>query len=1066
MWLVRAALRRPVSVLVATVGVLLAALLALRRMPRDLFPELERPVLYLVETYPGMTPAQMEGLLAARFDYHFLYLAGIDHIESRAIQNTLFTRLFFQPDVDASYAVAQTVAMAYRATAMMPKGTLPPFIMRLDGGSYPAAQLVFESSTRSDSEVQDLAFYKVRPLLATMEGVSAPPPIGGAPRMVMVSVDPAKLQRYGMSPDEVVTAITGANLTLPKGAVGLGDRQYLVEANYTLARPEDLDDVPLRVGHGPTVYLRDVGRAEMAGDVLTNTVLYDGRHAVHMPITKRAGASTLGILDSVRERMPEIRAALPPDVEVRLEFDQSGYVRNAIRGLYVEALFGSLLTGLAVLLFLRDARSALVVIVSIPTSLLAAVAGLALAGQTLNVMTLGGLVLAVGILVDEATVAIENVHVHLARGKPAMLAVRDAMREVQVPRLVAMLCVCAVFTPSFYMVGTPRALFASLALAVGLAMVASFLVSSTLVPVLSAWLLRPRTEEREGAWSASLRRFHARTAARLLRSPRSVAVVYLLVSGAVVVLAGRRLPQELFPRPASDYLKMRIAAPAGAELAATEKLVRDVVGEVSAETGGTALSLADIGSPPPLYPSDAVYVFNTGPDRALLLLALGKGQRRPLPELEEALRGRLARRVPGAGFSFERGDVLSEVLSSGGTTPVDLLVMGQKLQDTRRYAQAVYDELAKISDLRDLAISTPLDAPAVKIDIDRERAAQLDVTAGHVGKALAAANWSSQMVSPLFWVDPAGNSYFVSVRAAPGSLATLEDLRNLPVMPAAVDPDPQRPDLEGVPEGRDRQGVAQRPLLRDVASVEATHTPGEYTHWDSRRGLPISANTVTSDLAGLGRAVRAAIARAGKPPDPDMRVVVRGQIQQMEETLAALQQGLLLAVGAVLLLLAATFQSVRSALAIVSTLPAVLGGVVLALSATRTSLNVQSSIGAIMAVGVAVANSVLLVQSFHQRHAEGVAASAAAADASARRLRPILMTSLCMIAGMAPMALGLGEAGEQNAPLGRAVVGGLVAGTAATLLVLPSLLSALHGRRAASSASLDPTDPASPHFAV
>jgi multidrug efflux pump subunit AcrB len=1048
MWLVKAALRRPITVLVAILGLLLAAALSIRRMPRDLFPELGRPVLYLVETWPGMTPSQMEGLIATRFEYHFLYLAGIEHIETRAIANTLLTKLFFQPDTDTSYAVAQTVAMAYRATATMPKGTPPPFIMRLDGGSYPIANLVFESTTRTDSEVQDVVFSRIRPLLATMQGVSAPPPIGGAPPMVMVSVDPKRLQRYGMSPDEVVAAIGSTNLTLPKGSVWIQDRQLLVEANFTTSRPEDLDNVPLRVGKGPTVYLRDVGKAEMAGDVVTNTVLVNGRRAVHMPITKRAGASTLGVIEAVRNKFPEFRAALPADINVRLVFDQSTYVLNAIQALVSEAVLGALLTGLAVVLFLHDWRSAVVVILSIPTSILTALIVLGLAGQTINVMTLGGLVLAVGILVDEATVAIENVNIHLAMHKPKAVAVRDAMGEVQIPRLVAMLCICAVFMPAFYMVGTPRALFASLALAVGLAMISSFLISSTLVPVLSVWVLRVPAATRSGGPLAALRCAHARIGGWLLVRRYPIVLVYLVLTAGVLLVGGARLPQELFPRPDSDYLQMRIRGPLGTDLGGTENLVRQVVEEVSAEMGplGVTLSLADIGSPPPLYPSDAVYVFNAGSDAAVVLLALAKERGRPIFEVEEALRRRLSRRFPQVGFSFERADVLSQVLNVGPGAPVDIVVVGQKLKETRQYAEKVRDQLAAIPELRDLAIPAPLDSPALKIDLNRERAGQLGVTANQVGRALAAADWSSQMVNPLFWVDSKGSSYFVAVRAAEGSMNSIEDLRNLPVMAS-------------LPFG------SERPMLRDVATIEQTKTQGEYAHWDSRRFLRISANSATKDLAGLARAVRAAISRAGNPPSPDVRIMVRGEIQQMEETIGALQQGFVLAVIVVLLLLAATFQSVRSAIAIIFVVPAVLAGVMLFLFCTRTSLNVQSAIGAIMAVGVAMANSVLLVQFFHDRRRAGVPVPVAAAEAAAGRLRAILMTSLCMVAGMTPMALGLGEAGEQNASLGRAVVGGLVASTLATLLVLPAMLSIVHGRGRHRSVSLDPGDPTSEHYA-
>jgi multidrug efflux pump subunit AcrB len=533
----------------------------------------------------------------------------------------------------------------------------------------------------------------------------------------------------------------------------------------------------------------------------------------------------------------------------------------------------------------------------------------------------------------------------------------------------------------------------------------------------------------------------------LLARRYPLVIAYLAIAIGVLVSGASRIPQELFPRPNADYLQIRVRAPQGTDLPGTERLVRQVVGEVTGELGPGAVTtwLADVGSPPPLYPSDAVYVFNAGPDSAQVLLALAPGPRRTIDEVEEAVRRRLASRFPSASFAFERADVLSQVLGVESATPVDVVVVGQKVKETRRYAEAIRDQLARISELRDVAIPISLDAPSVKIDIDRERAAQLEVSSEHVGRALASANWSSQMVSPLFWVDPSGDSYFVAVRADPNAMTTLEDLKDLPVM-------------------AESPAAAERPLLRDVAAVDVTKTQGEFVHWDSRRCLRIVASASTKDLAGLAKSVRLAIAAAGAPPTADTKVIVRGQIQQMEEALGALKQGLALAVVVVLLLLAATFQSARTAFAVLTMVPAVLGGVVVVLAATRTSLNVQSAIGAIMAIGVAMANSVLLAQFFHDRRRAGAEVGVAAAEAVAGRLRAILMTSACMLAGMTPMALGLGDAGEQNAALGRAVIGGLVASTAATLLVLPAVLSLFHRGARERVFSLDVRDPASAVF--
>jgi multidrug efflux pump subunit AcrB len=1044
MWLVLAALKRPIAVIVLTLGLLLGAAHSILRMPRDLFPDLGIPIIYVVQTWPGFTPAQMEGLLVSKYEYHFLYIAGIEHIESQSVQGVSIMKLYFHPGTDTSYAMAQVTAMAYRSTAFMPPGTVPPFIMRLDAGSYPVAQLVFQSDTRSDTEVQDLALFRVRPILATLPGVSAPPPFGGKVRMVVVELDPHRLRSYGMAPEEVAVALAHANVTLPEGVVRLGDSQLITKTNAIVQNPGDLNGTPLRVGDGPTVFLRDVGNAADAGDVVTNIAHVNGRRAVYLPITKRAGASTLGVVEAVRQKLPDMKAMVPSDIDVRLEFDQSTYVRNSIRGLFFEGILGAVLTGLAVLVFLADPRSALVVIVSIPISIFMALVALAIAGQTVNVMTLGGLALAVGVLVDEATVEIENIHVHLAAGKRKARAVVDAMRDVRVPRLVAMLCVCAVFIPSFFMTGVGRALFGPLALAVAFAMVASYLVTSTLVPVLAAWILPAGGHaEAETGIFATLKRAYGRSVEVLVRARYGVVPAYLVVCGAVIWSA-RALPRELFPTANPNQFQLRIRAPDGTRLEGTEAVVLGVLDAVKEEVGPDEIdiTLANIGTTPASYPVDAIFTWNSGPHEALLLVSLKPSARRSLPLLEDALRRRLAARFPGIGFSFEAGDVISQVLNTGSPNPVNVVVSSNDLSNARRHAERIRSELAKLPQLRDLAIPLPLDSPALAIDIDRERAGQLGVTLNRVARSLVEATWSSQLTQPIFWVDPSGLGYFVSLRLPEAQLDSIESVKNIPVMPDG----------------------AARPILRDVASVTTTVVPGEFDHWNGVRTVSVTANSGTSDLGDVSDAVELAIDAAGAPPSRDTKVAVRGQVAEMREALLGLRQGLLLAIVVVTLLLAANFQSVRDALAILLVVPSVLAGVVLVLEATGTSLNIQSFMGAIMSIGVSVANAVLVVKFTQDERRAGMGAIVAAHRAAVGRLRPILMTALAMLAGMVPMALALGEGGEQSAPLGRAVLGGLAASTVATLLVLPAILALVHGRRAFASASLDPDDPESAHF--
>jgi multidrug efflux pump subunit AcrB len=1042
MFLVIRALRRPITVLVAVIAIVLSAGLAIRRAPVDIFPSLGVPVIYVVQPYGGMSPTQMEGQLVGFYEYHFLYIAGIEHIESQSIQGMAMLKLYFHPGTDIAQSMAQVTAMTFRATAFMPPGTLPAFIVRYDAGSIPAGQLVFSSDRRSDAEIQDLALFRVRPILATVPGVSAPPPSGGKIRTIVVYADPERMRSYGVSPDDLATTLARENLTLPAGNVRVGDFATIASTNAMVRKPADLENIPLRTGSGPTVYVRDVGRVEDGADIVYNIALVNGRRTVYMPVTKRADASTLDVVNGLKAMLPKMRSLVPEDVHIDLVFDQSLYVRSAIAGLVTEGALGAILTALMVLLFLRDWRSALIVTLTIPFSLLAAVVGLRLVGQTINIMTLGGLALAIGILVDEATVAIENIHRHLEITPQANRAIVDAMREVILPRFLAMLCVIAVFIPSFFMVGVGRALFPPLALAVAFSMIASYLLSSTLVPVLAVWLFRGRHEEvkhRAGAFDRVQERY-ARFADRLIGWRWPVLVGYLAVSVSIVFLLGR-VGTELFPRVDTGQFQLRVRAPAGTRLEKTEDIVRGVDQAIREEVGPQAvqMTLANVGNPPWSYPVNGIYVWNSGPQEAVLLVALNPGKRPSVEALEERLRKKLAALWPDVSFSFEAGDIVSQVLNFGAPTPINVTVSGNDLGQTRAFTQRLAGELRRIPMLRDVQIPQALDYPTLEVQIDRERAGQLGVTVDRVGRSIVAATSSSVLTTPNFWTNPTtGVPYRVAVRVAENQIKSADDLRNLPVMP------------DGAP----------RPLVADVATVSEGKTFGEVDHWNSQRTVSVIANVAGHDLAAAAHAVETAIKRVGAPPRGST-VTAHGQVEQMVNTLNSLREGLLLAVVVVLLLLAANFQSIRTALMVVSTVPAVLLGVVLALLATGTSLNVQSMMGAIMSIGVAVANAVLLLTFARERRRAGDEPRAAAIAAARSRLRPILMTSLAMIAGMVPMALGLGQGGEQSAPLGRAVIGGLIAATIATLIVLPAIFVIGERKGAWRSASLDPDDPES-----
>ena len=1045
MWLVLGALRRPITVLVAALSLLILAGLTLRRAPVDIFPDLGIPVIYVVQPYGGMSPAQMEAQVVTFYEYHFLYIAGIEHIESQSIQGMAMLKLYFHPGTNIPQATAQVTAMAFRATSFMPQGTLPPFIVRFDAGSIPIGQLTFSSPQRSEAELQDLALFRVRPLLATLPGVSAPPPSGGKVRTIVVYLDPAQLRAFRIAPDEVAAAVARGNLTLPSGNVRIGDYTRLATTNAIVQKPADLDLLPVRAGSGPTVLLRDVARVEDAADVVYNIALVNGRRTVYMPLTKRADASTLDVVSAVKNALPKMRAQVPEDVEIRLEFDQSVYVKSALRGLLIEGALGALLTGLLVFLFLRNIRSAAIVLLTIPLAVLAAMVALLLVGQTFNIMTIGGLALSVGILVDESTVAIENIHTHLQHCKSPSQAVVDGMSEVTLPRLLALLCVLAVFIPSFFLVGIGRALLPPLALAVGFAMVASYFLSSTLVPVLSVWLLRGtqgHASASVGSPSARLQGGYRRLCAALIGHRWLVLSLYVALCGGGLFLSSR-LGVELFPRIDHGQIRLRIRAPDGTRLERTEEIVRSVEQSIREAVGDRAvrITLANIGNPPWTYPVNGVYVWNAGPHEALLLIALGDGKRPSMPRLEESLRQKLSERFPTVRFSFEPGDIVSQVLNFGSATPLQVNITGTSLPDTRAVAERLMTKLRTLPMLRDVQIPLALDYPSLDVNIDRERAGQLGTTVDRIGRSLVVATSSSALIAPNFWVNPAnGVPYRIALRVPENQVASPEDVRALPVMPDA----------------------SSTTTVGDVATVREGKTLGEIDHYNSQRTIPVVANLAGRDLGGAAKAVEHAVADLGPLPR-GVTITLRGQAEQMRLTLLSLREGLLLAALAVVLLLMTNFQSVREPLLVLLTLPATVVGSVVLLWLTGTTLNVQSAMGVIMALGVSVATTVLLLSFARTRRQLGDSRLNAATHAAVGRLRPILMTSLAMIAGMVPMALGLGEGGEQSAPLGRAVLGGLVAATATTLFVLPALYCLVARAAPFRSASLHPADQRADH---
>jgi multidrug efflux pump subunit AcrB len=1043
--LVLAALSRPITVVVSLAAIALCALLALKRMPVDIFPQVGDPAIYVAQPYSGMDPAQMEGYMTYYYEYHFLYITGIDHVESKSIQGAALMKLVFHEGTNMAQAMAETVGYVNRARAFMPPGAVPPFITRFDAGSVAVAQLVFSGEGHTQGELQDFALNRVRPLFATLPGVSAPPPFGGNQRTIVITLSPDKLRQYRISPDEAIAAVSKATLVMPSGNMFTGKMERIARTNAALGgNLSELLATPVRPAAGTGVYLRDIGTIENGSDIVTAYAHVNGKRTVYIPVTKRADASTLAVIEAVKAALPNFKKVLPDDVDVRLEFDQSPFVTDSIRGLVSEGLLGAALTGLMVLIFLRDWRSALIVVMNIPFALLAAVTLLWALGQSINIMTLGGLALAVGVLVDEATVEIENIHTQMLPDASRARAVLQACSRTATARLLSMACILAVFVPSFFMAGVARQLFIPLSLAVGFSMIASYLLSSSLVPVFSTWMMkaRHREEEREGFFGW-LRSLYGRYLGGLLRFRWPLAIVYIGGVGILLWAIVPRLGTEIFPDANAPLLRIRLRAPTGMRIEETERLVLRALAVIGQDAGANNLKITSdfVGVVPSSYPVDLIHLFTSGPQEAIIQVAV-KPQAFGGEALRERLRASLQRQLPECRVSFEAGDIVTQVMSFGSPTPIEVAVQGISLPDLYAHAQKVQAQMAKLDFLRDLGIAQAADFPTLDINIDRDRAGQFGLTMADVTRSMVPATSSSRFIQPNYWRDPnSGNAFQIQVQLPQNRIQSVDAIGDVPVM------------QDGRPE----------PRLNEIATLKFGAMPGLIERYNGQHVVSLTANINGISLGDAAQRLNRALAGAGNPPK-GVTVNVRGEIPALEQTLAGLRTGLLLAVLAIFLLLTANFQSVRLALGIVLTVPAVLCGALLMLLLTHTTLNVQSFMGGIMATAIAVANSILLVTFAERARLEGRSAREAAQVGATGRLRAILMTAAAMIFGMLPMAIGSSAGGSESSPLGRAVIGGLILSTFTTLTILPAIYAILQGRAGNTSPSLNPADPESRYF--
>ncbi|NII25377.1 efflux RND transporter permease subunit [Pseudoflavitalea sp. X16] len=1063
MGLIRTALRKPISILVLVAGLLFFGISAVRTIKVDIFPQMNLPVIYISHPFGGYTPSQMEAFFGKQYINILLFVNGIKTIETRNSQGLTLMKITFYPNTNMAQAAAELSAFCNRAQAIFPPGSQPPFIIRFDASTLPVGQLVLSSPTRTNNELMDMANVYVRAAFTSIPGLVGSPPFGGNIRTVVIKADPELLRSHQLTPDQLVEALRVNNQVSPGGNVRIGDYNYITPANTVIKTVKDFENMPLFKGGVQNLYLRDVATVEDGADITMGYALVNGKRSVYLSIAKSADASTWEVVQKLKAALPKFQAQLPEDVKLSYEFDQSVYVINAVKSLLSEGAIGAILTGLMVLMFLGDARGALIVILTIPTSIISGVLFLQLLGQTINIMTLSGLSLAIGILVDESTVTIENIHQHLDMGKPKAKAIWDACKEIAFPKLLILFCILAVFAPAFTMQGIPGSLFLPLSLAIGFSMIVSYFLSQTFVPVMANWIMKAHkgtpvvaTEHQED-WelkAAMAERAHAnsngkltrfekfrgrymRFLDRLLRFRKPVVAASLIVTIGAVMLLLSNIGRDVLPKVNGEQFQVRLRAPEGMRIERTEqKMVKllDIVGQIVGK-GNIAISSAFVGQHPALFSISPIYLFTSGPHEAVLQLALQEDYKVNMDELKEKIRAEVAHAMPDVKLSFEPIELTDKILSQGSPTPVEVRLSGRNKKLNEEYAYKLMDKLRQISYLRDIQIAQPIRYPALNINIDRIKAAQLGVDMSDISRSLIASTSSSRYTEKNVWLDEkAGLSYSVQVQVPENKMASIHSIGEIPVF-----------------------RNAPRPVLSDVATIETDTTYGENDNLGAMPIVSVTANLVDIDLGTATTDVKAAIAALGELPR-GLTVEPIGMGQVLTETLDSLQSGLIVAIVVIFLMLAANFQSFKVSLVVLTTVPAVLLGALLMLLATGSTLNLQSYMGIIMSVGVSIANAVLLITNAEQLRKHNGNALQSAREAAALRLRPILMTSVAMVVGMVPMAAGLGEAGDQVSPLARAVIGGLIASTFATLLLLPSVFAWVQGKASIASVSLDPED--------
>ncbi|MGG7467775.1 efflux RND transporter permease subunit [Chryseobacterium arthrosphaerae] len=1043
--LIKFALRRPISVMVLVLGLLFFGIRAAKDVKVDILPEMNLPVVYVAHSFNGYTPQQMEGYFTKMYVNMLLFTNGIKSIESKNTQGLTLMKVNFYEGTNMGEAIAQINALSTRSQVFLPPGAPPPFIIRFDSSSQPVGQLVFRSNTKTNNELQDIANFNARPFLIAIPGLTTAPPFGGSPRTIEINVDPLKLRAHHLSPEQVVEAISRNNITSPSGNVYIGETNYLTPTNNTVKKVEELGDIPLFKGTADNVYIRDVATVKDGADVATGYALIDGKRSVYINIAKASNASTLEVVNKLKESLPKIQRNMPDDVKISYEFDQSVYISNALKSLVIEGILGALLTGLMVMLFLNDRRAALIVIMTIPISIISGVLFLKLFGQSVNIMSLSGLALAIGILVDESTVTIENIHQHFAMGKTRAQAIWDACREIAFPKLLIMLCILAVFAPAFMMSGIPGSLFMPLAMAIGFSMIVSFILSQTFVPVMANWMMKHDPKTCENHKPDRFTRFRDRFTAFLSSLMRKRKLVVSISLAAVLGIGAglyRITGKDVLPAVNSRQFQVRIKAAEGTRIEVTEIKVKKFLEHLKNKVGkdNIAISSVFIGQHPSTFAVSPIYLYNAGPHEALMQVAL-KEFKGNSDEFKDELRKYYKEKMPELQISFEPIELTEKILSQGTNTPVEIRISGMMKKMNRMYAEKLLVKLKEIEYMRDQQIPQSMSYPALQINIDRTRAAQLGLDAQDIAKSLVTATASTRYTNKNFWVGGMmGIAYDVQVQTPQNILNSKEELAGLPL-----------------------SKNSDRPVLGDVATITPAKELGESYNLGTMGYTTVTANIHKTDLEQASKDIKKAIESLGELPK-GINIEVAGMAPVLDETLSSLSSGLLIAAAVIFLMLAATFQSFRVSLVILTTVPFVVVGSLALLKLTGSTLNLQSYMGLIMSVGVSIANAVLLISNAETLRKSTGNAPEAGIEAAKLRIRPIIMTTLAMAAGMLPMAIGFGEGGDQVSPLGRAVIGGLIFSTFSVLIILPLVFGWMQNNAGTVSPSLDPEDEESIHY--